>query len=63
MFRTSSSTIRIRRPSSTASRLRALRSILRCSGGSLDTTWCKNSETSSSSRSGDLAPLMMIECE
>ena len=32
-------------------------------GGSSDTTWCRNSVTSSSSRSGDFAPLMMIDFE
>ena len=33
------------------------------SGGSSDSTWCRNSVTSSSSRSGERAPLMMIELE
>ena len=61
MLRTSSSTTRMRRPSSAASRSRASCSIRWRSGGSFDSTWCRNSVTSSSRRSGERAPLMMIE--
>ena len=48
-------------PRSTASRLRASRRMRCCSAGRSASTWCRNSVTSSSRRSGDLAPLMMIE--
>ena len=63
MLRTSSSTTRMRRPSNAASRARASRSMRCRSGGSFSSTWCRNRLTSSSRRSGDFAPLMMIERE
>ena len=63
MLRTSSSTTRIVRPSNTSSRWRAVRSMRCCSGGDARLHLCRNSVTSSSRRSGDRAPLMMIDFE
>ena len=63
MLRTSSSTSSTLRPSNTFSRLRAVRSIVWRSADSCDSTVCRNSVTSSSRRSGERAPLMMMERE
>ncbi|MNR41150.1 hypothetical protein D3C85_1595030 [compost metagenome] len=63
MLRTSSSTSSTLRPSKTLSRLRAVLSMRCLSWDSLDSTLCRKSVTSSSRRSGERAPLMMIERE
>ncbi|MNN70135.1 hypothetical protein D3C81_1859690 [compost metagenome] len=63
MLRTSSSTSSTLRPSKTRSRLRATLSILCLSWDNRDSTLCRKSVTSSSRRSGERAPLMMIERE
>jgi len=61
MFRASSSTTRMLRPSKADSRWRTRRRMRWCSGGSVVSTWCRKSDTSSSRRSGERAPLMMTE--
>jgi hypothetical protein len=63
MLRTSSSTSRMVRPSKMRSRPRAVFSMPWRSVDSSASTLCRNSVTSSSRRSGERAPLMMMERE